>query len=576
MAVFSHSDAIEQPAPIYTDANAATHGDGIGAEAPEVLPSFIFVNDFAHQRVQAFVAPTVIAVGKTLGGRENVEATPGRDWFETFHVIPRSFDFPQLLTSQSVPIEVYNAHRDSAEEWTSFTNNAGAGTVLTGQPSLPTSVHQQNGVAMTLDVDTIGPAFVDTTLDFFFTGLGTAFVPITIQRLSLFAPEPENGYDETLEFLTDIHESDDGTEKRYRIRRYPRQRFDLSYILEEGPEASEVENILFDFHDQSLGVPVWREESRLTADVAVSATTITVDSTAYRDYRVNGFLVIYQDASTFEVLQIQSLTSTTITLVTPTTLAFLAADYVRVMPIHASILPRQLSGERYIVGARQIELPFTVLDNVADLEDASAFGTFNGCPYIDLPNSVFSATKEFDLRHEFFERDGGAGRPYRASGWDREKRGHPIGWHAEGLQEVWELRGLLHYLGGRWQPFYVPTWGEDLLVVADAVSGTNTLDVQNVGYGQFVQHRQAKNAIRVVFNDGTADQLYNVTGSSFARGVDVLVLDQNWPATYTPAQIERVEYVERVRFDSDDIRIRYSRGGLHAHVLAPVLTLFDG
>ena len=43
-------------------------------------------------------------------------ATPGIDWFEKFHVIPRAFDFGQVVSDQEEDVEVYSAYREDEQD----------------------------------------------------------------------------------------------------------------------------------------------------------------------------------------------------------------------------------------------------------------------------------------------------------------------------------------------------------------------------------------------------------------------------------------------------------------------------
>ena len=54
-----------------------------------------------------------------------------------------------------------------------------------------------------------------------------------------------------------------------------------------------------------------------------------------------------------------------------------------------------------------------------------------------------------------------------------------------------------------------------------------------------------------------------------------LTLDGTWPAAYSPADVERIEFLELVRFDSDVIRFKYAEGDRSVSVTSPVITLFD-
>jgi len=83
-----------------------------------------------------------------------------------------------------------------------------------------------------------------------------------------------------------------------------------------------------------------------------------------------------------------------------------------------------------------------------------------------------------------------------------------------------------------------------------------------VQYSTLVRNRQPRNVIRVVLKDGTVSDPKEVTGSSIpVAGTDRLdITPDTWGITVALADIERVEYVHKVRLDSDTIRMRFSQG----------------
>lgn len=513
---------------------------------------------------------------ETFPALEAGQSSGGFDWFEDFHVVPRAFDFGNLLSPQSTPIEVFNAFRRESREWTSFVNGAGAGTSLGGLPVLPTIVDALSGVPMTVDVSTTGDPFVDATLDFGFSGLGTIFVQIDIQRIVLWGIAPEQEHVEALGFLTRVYPSKDGTEKRESTRKAPRQSWNYAYLIDEGTVAQTLENLLFDFHSRTFGVPVWFEETTLTDGEAAGASTITVGSTDFRDFRVGGLVVILTSQSIFDVLEIATggITATTLTFTSPTVNAYNAGT--RVYPLATCFVQANLPGSRWPVNLGSMQIRFQPTDNDVDLGDLSAFGSFNGKLLLDNGNSMPNRKIARGFQMKLVKIDGLTGLRFQDSTWDRHKRGHFFTLRADGQQAVWEMRRMIHGIKGRWISFYVPTDSDDLVAVADLLSASDTIDVTNVGYAQFVRNRQPKNVIRVNFVDGSTPILRTVISSTnISSTVDRLTVDDNWPSTITPAEISRIDYVEKLRFDTDNIQIKYDRAAVRARMIAPVKAVFE-
>lgn len=497
--------------------------------------------------------------------------TPAFDWFEDFHVLPRSIHLGNVVSAVSIPLEVYSAYRDTIEEWLAFTNNAGAGLSLGGQPPLPFAVAPQSGLSLTVDVSPSGVPRVDTTLDFEVPE-GTIFVPITLDRVTLLALRPELPYVEFLEFLTDVIPHVDGTEQRHSLRAYPRQLFEWELLVEEGPEAARLDNILFDWQPRIFGVPQWHEMTSTTAAAIVGATTFTVRSTADADYRVGGLVLVYSGDAVYDVLELVSLTSTTVTTASGALNAYPVGSIVA--PLRTGVIDRQIDGARHPVNAQFRRVRIVVEDNAADLASTAGFPSLLGKVLLSDANIVRGTFPEV-LERAVTVLDGATGRFVQDSNWDRSRRVSQKTFLCRSQAQLWNVRRLLHALRGRQISFYLPTFARDLLPTANLASGQNTLQVAHVGYTQFVRARQPKNLIQILRTDGTTLTRGIASSSVLDASNETLVVDSAWGSTITPAQISRVSYIEKVRLESDVIRIDHSIGDRISRVSSPVKVVLE-
>lgn len=502
-------------------------------------------------------------------------ATVGAEtWWESFHVIPRDFDFGNLLSTQTSPIEVYSAFRRDDQDWTAFVNNAGAGVSITGLPSFPQTFVPQSNAGLTLElvVSPSGQPNVDTTLDFVFgTVPQTVEVPIILSRVVLWSVRPELPFTERLQWLTEVMEHIDGTEQRHSARKNPRQQFEWDFILEDdGIERSFFHNVFFDWQGRIFGLPLWFEATRLTQAVTAGDTTLNVASTANADYRVGGLIVVF-DGTNFDVLELDSLTATSLTTVGPTQNNYSVG--VQVMPLRTGYVRRQVQGSRFVSGAARMSVVFTVDDNDADLADVSAWSSYNSKVLIDGCNSVRGTMSEtFDREIVFFDHQIGV--PSFTTPWDTGKRISQLGLLAKGQAGLWEVRQLLHALRGKQVSFYCSSFTNDFVVDGDVPAGT-IINVKHCGYTQFVQNRQPRNVIRIVYNNGDPDDIREIVGSSEVDAdTEALTLDMA-VAAHSASEVEKIMYVEKVRWDSDSLTIRHELGDTTKRITGPIRTVFE-
>lgn len=497
------------------------------------------------------------------------------DWFENFHVIPRLFEFGNILSTQTAPVLVFSGFRKEFRTWSAFVNNAGAGTTLLNIPALPATMNPLEGYSMTLEVTTNGNPSVDDDLAFIFDFGGTTItVPISLNRIVLFPVLPEIPYRERLQFNTDMLFHEDGGEQRISVRKNPRQIFEWNIRIDDGTfDRSRMDALMFDWQGRTWGVPMWHEATALTADAAIGALTISVVSTADADYRVGGLVMIYQDSQVFDVQTIASVTSTTITLTNATLAAYSSGTLVS--PLRTGNMRQRTSSSRFISGDQSLDVEFRILDNDANLADTAAFGTHNGKVLLDTCNIIRGGGLSEDLQRKLIVLDNQTGITYQDSPWTASRRGYPLTLRSNSKTELWNLRKLMHAFRGRQVSFYVPTFLKDLLPDADLVSASQDLNIVNVGYTQFVNAKQPKNKIWVKFTDGTTI-IRTITSSVVTTATrETLTLDAVWGVDKTVAEIEKISYLEEIRFDRDEINFDYNLGERQVHISAPVISVLD-
>ena len=522
--------------------------------------------------------PFVPPPATTHVGGSGDKATPAYDWFEKFHILKRSYSFGNILSAQSDLLEVYSSARRDINNWSGFVNNLGAGTTLVGRPSLPHAFQPQSvgGLSMALTLEPSGAGIVDNTLDFTFDIPETAQVLVTAKRIVLWDMPPETPYKERLEFLTEVITHKDGSEQRISARKSPRQFFEWEFILMDGPERSRIENALFDWQEAAFGIPIWHEQTKLTSGVSVGALILSVASTAYADYRTSGssnLVLIYQDQTTYDVLQLSSLTSTSLTVVSGPLNEYSTGTIV--CPIRSAFsVGENVSGSKFNKNASKIQMKFRVDNNDITIADTSAFSTYNGKVLFDDFNVMKTNLSE-TFNQQVVLIDGLTGLTDQKSPWGRNKHGTRKSFFTAGRKQLWEARQVIHALRGRQLSFYLPTFSDDLEVVDSLILGSTGLNITNVGYTRFVQSRSPKNVIRVSFNNGDPPLVRSIATSTEVDSTkEALVLGETWPSNYLVSEISRIEYVEKVRFDTDKITFSHKVGGYNTMVSGTVKVVF--
>lgn len=497
----------------------------------------------------------------------------GEIWFEHIVVRPFSFDFGNVLTTQNETVVVYSSYRSQNITLTTITNNLGAGTTLTNPPALPRVFEPQTGITINLQVLSDGDAVMNDTIDFTFN-VGSASVKIEGQRVVLFPFRPQAPLIETLEFMTDVLEHIDGSEQRVANRKTPRQTFQFN-MTTDGDDRRYMENLLYDFHQRLFGVPVWTEPSTLTAAASATNTSITVDQTSLGDYRVGGFAVIFTDRRTFDVQKITTITATTLTFESG-----LVNDYAvgaQVYPMRLCYASGRARGTRAAVNDDTIQFDFQVADNDTGTSYAStaSFNSLNSKVLLDGGNvTERRMSQELNRRLDLFDAETGAFS--QSSAWTRDRRSSVKGFTMRTRQEIVNTKKLLHALRGKQVSFYLPTFFDELVPTLTLANGSQNLTIQNVGFSRFAQQQgPSRNIIRVVETDGTVHIRTVQSSSEVDTNSETLVVDTAWPNDITVAEVDRIEYVELVRADTDKFEIKHQDANGTATLFFPVKAVFE-
>jgi len=502
------------------------------------------------------------------------------NYFENVYVLPASMNFGIVLSTVTQDVTVYNAYRESDVSWTVYDDSAlGIGTSLVGIPSLPHTFTPLSGDVYTFTVTTDGPPFVDASLLFTFSPGGTTALPVTFQRAVVFPYEPETPVVETMNWVTDVLESRDGTEQRRALRETPRLVFDMQ-IFVHAHERRKLTTTVLGGQNLALGLPLWWNMSRLTSDAAISDTTINVNTTQYRDYRVDGLAVLLNDVDDFEALQIQSFTNNTITFSSPLTKSFLKGS-ARVMPVSIGYLNGVIRRTRFRTDLERWSISFRVLDNKADYASTAAWSDYNDGTttrvlldtpnYVDGPSIQESVTRTIQI----IDADQ-VGVQTQFTYQDISRIQSQWGHITTDQQSQWELRQLLYALRGRQVSFWLPTFAEDIEPVNVGLSAlSNAMEFKNIGYTVQINGVQPRQSIRLTLTDGTVLIRKITSSTEVSASVESITVDSNWGVNATPEEIRRIEFVEPHRFNADSIEVYYRTGTGVSSVVIPTKAVLD-
>jgi hypothetical protein len=529
-------------------------------------------------------------VPQDVGSVQSPEEMEYPDWFERMHIVPReTIAFGNILTQVDENYQIFNAYRKDSITLTSIVNNAQPGMEIPNVsaplvvPPLTSILDPSSTFNPPVPVEDFiralqdGLPSFDTTIDFVFSDGATLSLYISGNRISVFPFAFDMGrlgnLRETISFLTDVIESQNGKEQRISLRKQPRQFFEVQLRLDE-TERQQFQSLLFDWQHNNFGLPMWQEQVYLTAAASATDEQLTVVGADDSDFRVGGLVVVYTDELTYDVAEIVAVTDTLITLSTPIANSY--AVGAQVAPLRIARMARIVNSGRYANNLERFDCFFEVVDNTTGALTSSTSGlsTYGGKILFDDKNLMRQASMQQTYVRRVHVIDNETGVVSQTSPWDRNKRTSEKGFYLQSKAEIKQFRQRMLALRGRQVSFWIPTFFNDLTVVDNLSLGGATMDVSRIEYTRYVDARERMKTFRIWFTDGTSLIRVVQSSTNVSTSVERLTLDDTWPAARSLSEIHKVEFFELSRLDTDSILIEHKRIGL-ASAIIPIRTVFD-
>lgn len=445
-----------------------------------------------------------------------------------------------------------------------------SGFEITPAPSYPITISPKSVYTYTIRATATGPATVSNeTITLTFADQTLVISGISALRSVLIKHRPLNNLGEELEWKTVIHQSLSGKEQRSGVRRYPRQILIMEIETAQGSEDMVLSHLLAFWQPKSVVIPIWFEPMALTAAASIGATTISVDETRYADVRDGGLVALVQGNEAKEIIEVESHTQDSITFSTPLQNAYTTLD--EAFPAHPCTMQSDIVGLRHKTAIHRDTIVFEVIDNAANIADASAFSSLNSKPFLDEPNEIEGSQQAIRHFTRMATLDSETGRKTNRSVWPYGRKGFTKTWKTLDRQGLWEKRQLLHYLEGMRASFYYPSFTKDLIPVEDIASGVATLNIQNVGFATNTGGLSPYNQIRVVKTDGTTIERAISSASEVDESTETISVDSNWGENVAQASISRIEILHLCRLDTDRVQIKHLHGNGQAVISFPIV-----
>jgi hypothetical protein len=478
------------------------------------------------------------------------------DYYDRVHIVPSSIDLGNLVSSQTRTISVWNAWRGRSVELQALTEDNADGITVTGaEPPQTFAPLQQRD--WTISIDQSGPSIVDATLSWVFNTGEVVQAVVTGRRIVawMLPPDWSDGITETLIWMTDLQQADDGSQLREILREAPRREWQFG-VVAGGRQRRILESALYDWGARLWALPVWPDVTWLTAPVAAGVDTLIVD-TRHLDYVVGGLAMLYHDERTWEIVEISAITDTQLTFARVTTGAYVAGD--RIYPCRMARLIDTTSISRKSDDVMAATVHMQAMEP-CDWSAASPATTYLGLPVLE-DRCDWGNDRDAGYARQTVVTDNDIGIPDVLDPSGQPWLTWPFAWVLHGRTERAAHRSLLYWLQGRAQALWVPSGAADLVLASTLSGASTTLTVEWAGVTRYQRQQPGRRYLRIELLDGSIFYRH-VTAAADAGDTEQIGLDSALGVDVAPGDMRLISWMLLATLSSDSVQITHDTDSL--------------
>lgn len=501
---------------------------------------------------------------QTIGGA--ILPTFADLFFNRIHVLPVKINVGNLANKQTRQIEIFNAWIAEGATLENVTPNGElSGVDFAITPPVVFAPLQSFNFELT--INEVGAPNFNGFYEFDF-GLKTApNLTVLGRRIILFpfSHNWENLPSETLEYLTAIFESRADYEQGQKLRPFPRRRLKYFHTPIESGELlaiaenrAELEALLYLWMHRVFALPIWEDLVVLVANLPAGSTEVSI-ATAGLDYDAGSYIVFWKNSGELELIEIESVTSSLVTLARPTENDWNIGTLI--LPARLARLAAQIELSGETEEHLQFETEWMLEPNQQSI---NRIGTFSAPTYRGFPVvlSAFRMNETFQTqltrKQTLIDYETG-GRTVLASGANPRGR-FPLSLINLTRTEQKAFYAFLEARSGKLNPCWFPSWQRDFQLLATAGSGATSIvvkgnrfsNIYGADYDNFGFNRRD---LLIRWLDGTNFFVRVLSAAPVDEQSETLLLNAALPKELTVSQLDCISFLKFARFESDNIEI---------------------
>ena len=537
--------------PIFSDPNPFAGNQAIVHLAQGVFPTPIFTATEDISDLLIDNRPVDLAFELVVGRLCPMFV---EDFYNRVHVTPAVIALGNLVSSQVRTFEVWNAFFVSNNNISLTPVGDTTGIILT-EPAIPPTLYLAlESREYEINVGLTGPATIDIVYTWVFA-TESVTLELTGNRVIIFAFSPDwsDSVVERYEWLTQVIEADDGTERRNRLRTNPRRSIEYRVLI-DSDDKRWLEGYLWDWKARLFSIPIWTDCVRTTALTPIGDFVIDVEFTDNTSFKVGGVAIFVIDQQTTEAVEIASIGATSLTLVRAT-----LQEWPSGTRIYPALVGRMTEDQSLTQPTADIDVAsfkFNFVDNEAI--------TAVDAPTIYLGDSVLekvpNRAEDLDVTYQskYGLLDFGI-----SPAFVDDRQGFPdivtkFNFADEGREDIWFWKEWLHARAGKHTPFWISSQSQDFIALETIDSTDAGIVVRDYEYRNLYDFNVGKRDIAIFSTTGLVFYRRIVSAVSTIPGEELIGIDSPLGTTIPLAQIKQISFLHPSRLDVDGIEFAWT------------------
>lgn len=473
------------------------------------------------------------------------------DYYNRVHISPTVLSLGNVASEQVSTVSVWNAYL--SPQILQSIDGQQEGLSVSGQAVTPLRFTALQERSWNISILPDGPSTIDATLTWQF-GTDQAKIKITGTRIVAFGwlVDWSKPVTESLQWLTDILQSQTGYEQRRSLRLTPRINYEVELLIYDA-ERQYFDLAMIGWGAKTFAVPVWNQQQWLkTAHVA--GGFIVYCDTTNRNFRANRLAILRgQTAFDNETVEVESVLSDRLILKRP-----LQKNWAKGTCLSPAVTA-QIASQPNLIKRTDRMLRTSVSLTVT--EAIQHVATLPTTTYRNYPVLEEKPNEQNDLTHSYerllTQLDNKTGLALQKDLAQSAFGLYQYDWMTDGRVQQANLRALFYALRGCQKAIWLPTFSHDLTVKAVITASSQTIDIQWCGYTRFAQKQLGRQDIQITLRNKTILYRRITSATEVNSTTERLSVDQSFPNQINPADILYVSFISLCRLSNDTVNFEH-------------------